>query len=82
MLSTSVVHSCWIPATPLLNDPLPVLYHLLGQPDYSAHCAAWKKNMSLQRVTEPPSSCVVFNGLNTNLSQSLFGYEHASGDTA
>lgn len=37
--SVSVVGSRQVPAAPLLDDPLPVLDHFFGQPDYPAQGA-------------------------------------------
>lgn len=46
---TSVVCSSQIPATPLLNDPFPVVDHFLSQPDYPAQGAARER----ERESEP-----------------------------
>lgn len=37
--STSVVGSRHVPSPPLLDDPLPVVDHFLGQPNYPAQGA-------------------------------------------
>lgn len=40
---TSVVSSAHVPAPPLLDDPLPVVDHFLGQPYYPSQGAGEKE---------------------------------------
>lgn len=49
--SVSVVASRQFPAAPLLDDPLPVLDHFLGQPDYPAQGAAGEVGGGAQTQT-------------------------------
>lgn len=48
--STSVVSSSHVPAPPLLNDPLPVVNHFLGQPNYPAQGAGGGDRGSLEQL--------------------------------
>lgn len=49
--SVSVVASRQFPAAPLLDDPLPVLDHFLGQSDYPAQGAAGEVGGGAQTQT-------------------------------
>lgn len=57
--STFVVGPCQIPAPPLPNDPVPIVDHFLGQPDYPTQGAAGDREGGLeqQHIFNPMSFC-------------------------
>lgn len=77
--STSVVSPSHVPAPPLLNDPLPVVNHFLGQPNYPAQGAGGGRQREFRAALFQPCLYCRFK---TDLSESLLGYDRASGDTA
>ena len=50
MFLTTALGSCQLPAPPLLDDPLPVVDHLLGQPEDPPQSAAGRKEVLKKRV--------------------------------
>ena len=55
---TAALGSCQVPAPPLLDDPLPVVDHLLGEPEDPPQSAAGQKKELQKRVLSKGPSFV------------------------